>query len=306
MAYYIRQLKDNAGNVILPATRAAGVFFDDNTKLQDIISGQAGVVNKAMGDKNGKDLTSYIEGASIDDHKITLTKGDGSSVEINVPDNDTTYENATTEQAGLMSAEDKTKLDALDADLAGKADAEHTHEMADIIDLKDMTGASAEAAGAHGLVPAPQQGDEGKFLTGAGTWSTISLTSFGVTASAAELNYMTGVTSPVQDQLDAKLNSADLKIATGEAAGIVKGSSEIAVGGDGALSITAVDQSKVTGLDTALAGKSDTGHTHEMTEVNGLQDALDLKLDASAVPSVMLTIDESWGGESTELPAFAG
>ena len=31
MAYYIRQLKDNKGNVILPATRAEGIFFSDNT-----------------------------------------------------------------------------------------------------------------------------------------------------------------------------------------------------------------------------------------------------------------------------------
>lgn len=34
----------------------------------------------------------------------------------------------------------------------------------------DMTGATATTAGAHGLVPAPAAGDEGKFLTGAGTW----------------------------------------------------------------------------------------------------------------------------------------
>ena len=30
MATYIRQLTDNAGNIILPATRAEGVYFHDN------------------------------------------------------------------------------------------------------------------------------------------------------------------------------------------------------------------------------------------------------------------------------------
>ena len=38
----------------------------------------------------------------------------------------------------------------------------------------DVTGATSQTAGAHGLVPAPAAGDEGKFLKGDGTWSTIS------------------------------------------------------------------------------------------------------------------------------------
>lgn len=113
MAYYIRQLKDMEGNSIFPATRASAVFFDDNTKVQDVISGTPGVVKKAQADKNGKDVTEYIAGASIEDHKITLTKGDGTPIEITVPDKDTTYEEATQSQAGLMSAADKTKLDGI-------------------------------------------------------------------------------------------------------------------------------------------------------------------------------------------------
>lgn len=35
----------------------------------------------------------------------------------------------------------------------------------------DFTGATASAAGAHGLVPAPAAGDEAKFLQGDGTWA---------------------------------------------------------------------------------------------------------------------------------------
>jgi len=34
----------------------------------------------------------------------------------------------------------------------------------------DMTGATSSAAGAHGLVPAPNAGDQAKVLSGAGTW----------------------------------------------------------------------------------------------------------------------------------------
>ena len=36
--------------------------------------------------------------------------------------------------------------------------------------VKDMVGATASEAGAAGLVPAPAEGDEGKFLRGDGTW----------------------------------------------------------------------------------------------------------------------------------------
>lgn len=253
MAYYIRQLKDNQGNIILPASRAEGIFFSDNTKLSSIMSATSGVVNKAMGDKNGKDIATYLAGASIDDHTLTLTKGDGTPVEITIPDKDTTYNEATTTDAGLMSAADKAKLDGMDASLANKADKTHQHVMADITDLKAMTGASAEAEGATGLVPAPALGDQDKFLTGAGTWSSVTLATFGITASATELNYMAGVTSGVQAQLD---------------------------------------------------GKAAADHTHEIADVTGLQGALDAKADKSAIPTVMLTVDEAWGGEAAALPAF--
>ena len=44
---------------------------------------------------------------------------------------------------------------------------EHTPEVA------DMTGATATQNGAHGLVPAPQIGDEKKALLGNGTWGKV-------------------------------------------------------------------------------------------------------------------------------------
>lgn len=38
----------------------------------------------------------------------------------------------------------------------------------------DFTGATASTAGKHGLVPAPQAGEQGKFLKGDGTWADVS------------------------------------------------------------------------------------------------------------------------------------
>lgn len=45
----------------------------------------------------------------------------------------------------------------------------------------DMTGATASADGAHGLVPQPLAGDEAKFLKGNGTWADVPLQLSGLT-----------------------------------------------------------------------------------------------------------------------------
>ena len=71
--------------------------------------------------------------------------------------------------------------------------------------VKSGSGAKA------GLVPAPSTtAGTTKYLREDGTWSvppntTYTLGSFGITASAAELNYCDGVTSNIQTQLDTKL-----------------------------------------------------------------------------------------------------
>ena len=77
-----------------------------------------------------------------------------------------------------------------------------------------MKGATGSAAGTAGYVPAPAAGTANRYLRSDGTWSvppdtntTYTLNTFGITASAAELNYMKGVTSAVQTQLNGKASS---------------------------------------------------------------------------------------------------
>lgn len=53
-------------------------------------------------------------------------------------------------------------------DFQGKYDGNQIDSRLDKV--KDMVGATASAAGAAGLVPAPAKGDEGRFLRGDGTW----------------------------------------------------------------------------------------------------------------------------------------
>ena len=107
---FIRKLVDPSGNVILPATRSTGVYFNDNSVLQDYVSGN-GIVKKAAGDKNGKDITTYISGLKVSGRTITYTMGSGSTGTITTQD--TTYSAATDSAAGLMSAADKEKLDGI-------------------------------------------------------------------------------------------------------------------------------------------------------------------------------------------------
>lgn len=68
-----------------------------------------------------------------------------------------------------------------------------------------MSGASDSAAGSSGLVPAPQVGDQDKFLKADGTWGVVEIT------CDAELNETSE--NPVQNKIiTAKLNELTQKI----------------------------------------------------------------------------------------------
>ena len=148
---------------------------------------------------------------------------------------------ATTAAAGFMSAADKIKLNSITSgankyvhptytekssgiykitiDATGHVSATAAVTKADITALgipsvnttyTNMTGATTTAAGKAGLVPAPTAGAATRYLRSDGTWqvppnTTYTLNSFGITATAKELNYIGGVTSNIQTQLNNKL-----------------------------------------------------------------------------------------------------
>ena len=110
---------------------------------------------------------------------------------------------ATPEKMGLMSPEDKAKLDgiaegankttvdsalsststnpvqnkAVQAALAGKAASSHTHSA--------MKGATSTAAGGAGFAPAPAAGAQVKYLRGDGTWQTPPNTTYAPATQSA-------------------------------------------------------------------------------------------------------------------------
>ena len=160
---------------------------------------------------------------TTEDHVVTFgqdgktIKDSGYTIASNVPANakftDTTYTDATTSKAGLMSSADKTKLDGIAAGankyilpaatastLGGvKTGSNITNSNGTISITKDnvtaalgytppttdttysnMTGASASAAGKAGLVPAPAAGKQASFLRGDGTWVVPTNTTYDV------------------------------------------------------------------------------------------------------------------------------
>ena len=80
----------------------------------------SGTAAKATADASGNTITSTYEtkanaitGLSVSGKTITYTKGNGTTGTITTQDTNTTYSEATTSAAGLMSASDKTKLNGI-------------------------------------------------------------------------------------------------------------------------------------------------------------------------------------------------
>lgn len=120
----------------IETVKMGGTALTIDTKAVDIpvmtgasasADGAIGVVPKATKGNQAKFLradgtwqtptntnTTYtLSQDSGDGHKITLTPSSGNAQTITIPDNDTTYEEATTEAAGLMSAAMVTKLNGI-------------------------------------------------------------------------------------------------------------------------------------------------------------------------------------------------
>ena len=187
---------------------------------------------------------------------ITLNGSDGS--ETSVTDSNTTY--SLSSFGVTATATELNYMDGVTSNvqtqLNGKAASSHSHSTASTsaagflrqlngstsnylrgdgtwatppnTTYSNMSGASTSAAGKAGLVPAPAAGAANRYLRSDGVWAvppdtntTYTLSSFGITATAAELNkldgvtatateinYLDGVTSNIQTQLNGKAASS--------------------------------------------------------------------------------------------------
>ena len=196
-------------------TRGVGGCSEDCTTADDLY------IN--YGQDYGARFGKSGQGQLKSDGSIVCTNINGYTIASNVPANakftDTTYSAASTSAAGLMSAADKTKLDgiatgankytlpvATSSALGGiKSGTDITVDSNGNVSVNDNShnhNASNISAGTLSsdrlpTVPITKGG------TGA-TTAAAALTNLGLTATATELNYVDGVTSNIQTQLNAK------------------------------------------------------------------------------------------------------
>lgn len=237
-------------------------------------------------------------------------------------------------------------------------DNSHVHTIANVTGLQtalngkasnvSMQGATASADGASGLVPAPEAGDQDKMLKGDGTWGNAPAPNLGTASravqtdangdlaassvTATELGHLSGVTSAVQTQLDAKAadsgvvhladaetvsgtktfsssikssavdvvvktsNSSAANFCGGSSSSYTRGGKFIAYGSDHSSSPGCFDCSTGGTARKSLFGKPDGTLTWDG---NALQTASDerLKTPMSAVPDEVLDAWEAvgWG-----------
>lgn len=224
------------------------------------------IVQETKNRLNGKSPTNHSHDLSststpgflrqLNGSTSNFLRGDGTWA---TPPN-TTYGNATTSTAGLMSATDKSKLDGIasGANNYSLPTASST-TLGGVKTTSNVTSTS-------GLTPCP-------IISGVpyykDTNTTYSLSSFGITATAAELNkldgvtatatelnYVDGVTSNIQTQLNGKASSNH----DHSASDITSGTLPITRGGTGAT--TAANARTALGITPANIGAATSGHGH--------------------------------------------
>jgi hypothetical protein len=84
----------------------------------------------------------------------------------------------------------------------------------DVVKVDPMVGATADADGTSGTVPAPSAGDQNKFLRGDGTWASIS-----VNVDGSDIDIPTKVS---QLENDAKYITEDKVLSAEEFANMVE------------------------------------------------------------------------------------
>lgn len=201
---------------------------EDKTKLDGIATGANKYTHPSYTAKSSGlykvavDATGHVSATSA------VTKGDITALGIPASDTNTwiAFKGATSSAAGTAgyapapSAGAANRYLRSDGTWAVPPDTNTTYG--------SMGGASTSAAGKTGLVPAPSAGAANRYLRSDGTWAvppdtntTYTLGSFGitataaelnkldgVTASAAEINFLDGVTSNIQSQLNGKASAS--------------------------------------------------------------------------------------------------
>ena len=235
-----------------------------NSKLST--SGNAASATKATQDSAGQQInTTYVKSVTASGRTVTVTKGDGKTSTFQTQD--TTYGNmggASTSaagRAGLVPAPSQGSANRYlrsDGTWQVPPDTNTTYS--------DMKGATSSAAGTHGLVPAPATGANNRYLRSDGTWAVPPDTN--TTYSAATTSTAGLMSASDKTKLD----------------GIASGANKTTV--DSALSSTSTNPVQNKVINSALAGKAASSHTHPASQVTGLTANRALVSDGNGHPAV--------------------
>src|SRR6056300_213942 len=281
----------NTGGDISIGDTTSDIFVGDGTNNIDIVFEQDGEIRGTTGvtvtlgasDSNVRMATdlNLNSNAITNAGSITGTSfSDGTISGITFIDEDSFATNSATRVPTQQSI--KAYVDAQVAGVVDSAPAalDTLNELAAALgDDANFSTTTSTALGNRLRVDTAAQG-----LTG--TQQANAITNLGITATKAELNYVDGVTSNIQTQLNGKQASGSY----------LTGNQTITLSGD-------VSGSGTTSIAVTIA---DDSHNHVISNVDGLQTALDAKLASSSytaadVLTKIKTVDGAGSGLDADL-----
>ena len=295
--YFTNERVDDRVNALLTAGTGITLTYDDanntltvagaaqygDSDVESYLSGGTGVTFSSgvisIGQDVGTSATPTFGNTIVGTLQAT-SFSDGTISGITFIDEDSFATNSATRVPTQQSI--KAYVDAQVAGVVDSAPAtlDTLNELAAALgDDANFSTTTSTALGNRLRVDTAAQG-----LTG--TQQANAITNLGITATKAELNYVDGVTSNIQTQLDGKQASGSY----------LTGNQTITLSGD-------VSGSGTTSIAVTIA---DDSHNHVISNVDGLQTALDAKLASSSytaadVLTKIKTVDGTGSGLDADL-----
>ena len=205
----LTRFNDNAKTISEIQTILSGKSESDHTHFYAGSASVGGSANSAV--KLDTSAGSVTQPIYFKDGKpVKTTYALNKTVPSDAKFTDTTYNNATTSVAGLMSATDKAKLDGIATGANKYVLPTASSTLGGVKTTSTVTSASGYTA-CPIISGVPYYKDTNTKYTLSSFSITATATELnildGVTATTAEINYLSGVTSAIQTQLDGKSDS---------------------------------------------------------------------------------------------------